>query len=274
MRYGFVVFDGTIHQLIELGYEAEAAGWDGVFVADAVYGMNPWVTLTGIAMRTERILLGPMLTPVSRRRPWQLASEVATLDQLSGGRALLPVGLGAIDTGFDKVGEQVDRKARGQLLDEGLEIIEGLWSGEPFTHAGTHYQVEWNNPMGAYRPVQTPRVPIWVVGAWPRHKSMQRAVQWDGLLVAKMKDGGPFGTVLPSDLQEISAFAAAHRSATTPLEIIMEGVTPGDPARAAAQLHPLAEAGLTWWIESMWGDPGGLEALRTRIRQGPPATHP
>ena len=272
MRSGFVVFGGTVHELVELAYDADQSGWDGVFVADGVYGMNPWVTLGAMAMRTEHVRLGPMVTPVSRRRPWQLASEAATLDHLSNGRAVLAVGLGAPDTGFDKVGEAVDRKLRAQLLDEGLPIIDGLMRGEPFDAEGTHYHVHWDNHWGAYPSLQRPRVPIWVVGAWPRPRSLRRAVQWDGILVSKMDEAGtPFGTILPEDLQGISRFIAEHRTASGPIDVIMEGITPGDDlARARDQLAPLVEAGLTWWIESMWTVPGGLEALRTRIRQGPP----
>ena len=183
MRYGFIIPGGDVRTIAELAYEAEAAGWDGVFIPDCICivnendpnsvmpGFDPWVTLAAMAMRTERVLLGTMLTPVSRRRPWKLAREVATLDQLSNGRMILPVGLGALeDVGFTRVGEAIDRKVRAQLLDEGLAILAGLLSGRPFSFSGEHYQIQEMTFLPP--PVQSPRIPIWVVGAWPRMKSI------------------------------------------------------------------------------------------------------
>src|SRR5436305_9815532 len=167
MKYGFVIPGGDLWTHIELGQEIEAAGWDGVFVADSVIGLDPWVTLAAIATRTERVRLGTLLTPVSRRRPWKLASETATLDQLSNGRVVISVGLGAVDTGFDKVGEETDRRVRGQLIDEGLELMTRFWSGQPFHYHGEHYHVDWEPTFWSCNPVQSPRIPIWVVGAWP-----------------------------------------------------------------------------------------------------------
>ena len=137
MRYGFIVTNGDPRAIAELAREAEAAGWDGVFYWDgicvgAMDTYDPWVVMAAMAMRTERVRLGAILTPPARRRPWKLARETMTLDHLSGGRPVLPVGLGAVDDGgFSKVGEPTDRKTRAQRLDESLEILEGLWSGEP-----------------------------------------------------------------------------------------------------------------------------------------------
>src|SRR5438552_6600128 len=149
MQYGFIIPGGDLHTIIELASDAEAAGWDGVFYWDGIYiesaGLmyDPWVVLAAMAMRTERVRIGAMLTPLSRRRPWKLARETVTLDHLSRGRLILPFGLGALDDGgFAKVGEETDRKVRAQLLDEGLEILTGLWSGKPFSFHGQHYSVE------------------------------------------------------------------------------------------------------------------------------------
>jgi alkanesulfonate monooxygenase SsuD/methylene tetrahydromethanopterin reductase-like flavin-dependent oxidoreductase (luciferase family) len=223
-----------------------------------------------MATRTERVRLGPMLTPVSRRRPWKLASEVATLDRLSKGRALLPVGLGAPDTGFDQVGEATDRKTRARLMDEGLALLGHFWSGKPFRYRGEHYTVDWTAGW-PYAPVQQPRVPIWVVGAWPRKASMRHALPYDGMIAVKMENSTPFGTITPDDIRQVRAFVDEQRSAETPFDIVIEGITPGgDPEQAAAQLRPFAEAGVTWWIESMWDVPGGQKAMRKRIKQGPP----
>src|ERR1700686_4535348 len=149
MQYGFILPHGDIHTLADLAHEAEAAGWDGVFYWDGIYIQeagpmyDPWIVLAAMALRTERVRLGLILTPPSRRRPWKLACETVTLDHLSHGRLILPVGLGALeDGGFGKVGEVTDRRQRAELLDESLEILTGLWSGQPFSFQGKHYHVE------------------------------------------------------------------------------------------------------------------------------------
>jgi len=141
MKYGTVLAVADPRPIPELAQAAEDAGWDAVFLADPVWGVAPWVTLAACASVTERIRLGTMLTPPSAWRPWKLAAEVATLDNLSEGRAILSVGLGATDAGFDNVGEETDRRVRAQLLDEGLDVITGLWSGQPFGYEGRHYTV-------------------------------------------------------------------------------------------------------------------------------------
>ncbi len=275
MKYGLTLPDTVdARTLGELAYQAEESGWDGIFYWDVICGNDPWIALAAAAMRTQRIRIGTMLTPVSRRRPWKLASEAMTLDQLSNGRLILPVGLGAAHPGspFVKVGEQSDRKIRAQLLDEGLDILAGLWSGEPFSYDGEHYHIQ--DVTFSPTPVQSPRIPIWVVGAWPRRKSMQRVLHWDGILPTKMNDDGSFDEMTPADLQTMKAFIDERRTETTPFDIVMEGETPGDDSEQAASiLHPLAEAGLTWWLEAVWHTPetlGGLEGMRARILQGPP----
>lgn len=272
MKYGFVIPGGDVLELVEVAQEIEGAGWDAVFVADGVYGTDPWVSLGAIGARTERVRLGTLLTPVSRRRPWKLASEVATLDRLTNGRAVLTVGLGATDTGFEGVGEVTDRKVRAQLLDEGLEVMSRFWSGQPFTFEGEHYKVRWGTGW-TYTPVQQPRVPIWVVGAWPRLLTIRRAARWDGVAAAKLSEDGHFSQPSPADIREMKAYIDEQRALngqTGAFDIIVEGVTPGDDSSAADILQPLAEAGVTWWIESMWDARGGKKAVRKRIKQGPP----
>src|SRR3970040_424415 len=136
MRYGFVLPFGDAKTAAECAHLAERAGWKCFFVWEPVWGIDAGVALTAAAMRTKRIRLGTMLTPLSRMRPWKLASETATLDNLSGGRVILAVGLGAVDTGFGAFGEVTDRKSRAELLDEGLDILTGLWRGQPFSYQG------------------------------------------------------------------------------------------------------------------------------------------
>ena len=282
MQYGIIISASNDPRVLaELAHEAEVAGWDGVFISDSISietdthpatpGFDPWVALAVIAMRTERIRLGTMLTAVTRRRPWKLARETVTLDHLSNGRLILSVGLGPVydDAGFYKVGEVLDRKVRAERTDETLAILNGLWSGRPFSFSGKHYQIQEMTLLPP--PVQSPRIPIWVVGAWPRMKSMQRALRWDGLLPAIKNADGTWGDITPDSIRAMKAFVDEHRRATTPFDIVVEAVTPGDDrAKAAAIVRPFAEAGATWWIESTWMMPGEVDVQLARIRQGPP----
>jgi alkanesulfonate monooxygenase SsuD/methylene tetrahydromethanopterin reductase-like flavin-dependent oxidoreductase (luciferase family) len=279
MRYGFVIPTGDPRQVAELAHEVEAAGWDGAFYWDGMFSVgagagpifDPWVVMAAMAMRTERVTLGAIVSPLSRRRPWKVAREAMTLDHLSGGRLVLPVGLGSIDDGgFAKVGESTDRKVRAALLDEALAVITGLWSGEPFTFAGAHFRLD--EVTFEPRPLQSPRIPIWVVAAWRRPKSLARALRYDGLLPNIIEPDGSFRAETPEEIRAMREYVAARRTATTPFEIVVEGVTPGDDRPAAvAKVAPLAEAGATWWTEAMWEKPNAPDDLRRRIRQGPPA---
>ena len=270
MHYGFIVPKGDPRTVARLAREAERAGWDGVFCWDGINvgemeTYDPWVVMAAMAMQTEHVRLGAMLTPPARRRPWKLARETMTLDRLSGGRLVLPVGLGALDDGgFSKVGEPTDRKVRAQLLDESLEILTGLWSGEPFSYEGEHYRLE--EMIFLPTPLQRPRIPIWVVGAWPSKRSMSRALRYDGLLAYTTR-----GEVTPEDVRAMRAYVEENRSAKTPFDIVWEGQTPGDDSEEAASIvRPFAEAGATWWIESPWTPPNEPDDLRRRIEAGPP----
>jgi alkanesulfonate monooxygenase SsuD/methylene tetrahydromethanopterin reductase-like flavin-dependent oxidoreductase (luciferase family) len=269
MKYGFVLPFGSARDAANLAYAAEQAGWDGFFVWEPVWGIDAWVSLAAAAMRTERIRLGTMLSPISRMRPWKLASETVTLDHLSGGRTILSVGLGATDTGFEAFGEVTDRRTRAELLDEGLQVLTGLWAGQPFSFAGTHYRVKPTDFLPPPPPIQQPRIPIWVVGAWPRPKSMQRVLRYDGLLPYL-----PGEELTPAALHEIKAYIDANRTVDTPFDIVVEGVTPGDdPSQAITIVEPWAEAGATWWIEALWPQPGQAQDIQTvqqRVLQGPP----
>lgn len=275
MQFGFIIPDGDIHTIVAMAGEAEAAGWDGVFYWDGIciedreLMYDPWVVLAAIALRTTRVRIGAILTPVSRRRPWKLARETVSVDQLSRGRLVVPVGLGALDDGgFARVGDATDRRTRAELLDEGLEILTGLWSGQPFSYQGRHYHLEQMSFTPP--PAQRPRIPIWIVGAWPREKSMQRVLRYDGLMPDKINADGSHADVMPDDVRAMKTYIEQHRTLSTPFDIISEGETPGDnPAEAAALVRPYAEAGSTWWMESRW-QATSIGEIRTRIKQGPP----
>jgi alkanesulfonate monooxygenase SsuD/methylene tetrahydromethanopterin reductase-like flavin-dependent oxidoreductase (luciferase family) len=276
MQYGIVLTTGDPATAADLAAAAEAAGWDGVFTWDAIAigdgeMWDPWILLAAMAMRTERVRLGAMVFAPTRRRPWKLTREITTLDHLSGGRLVLPVGLGAIeDAGFGGVGEPVDARVRAQLLDETLAIVDGLSTGESFGFEGEHYRFP---PMTFRpRPVQRPRVPVWVVGAWPHDRSMRRALRWDGIVVqGKDAEGNPSGA--PVDIEDIARWVRAKRAAeglAGPFEIVVGGATPSDDrAAAAATVRGFETAGATWWVEADWASPS-VDALRARVEAGPP----
>ena len=266
---------GNANATSELTQEAEAAGWDGVFIADAMdIGMpnsppfpwfDPWIVLAAMAMRTDHIRIGTMITPVPRRRPWKLARETVTLDHLSKGRLILGAGLGAAehDGGFYKVGEDMDLKVRAQKLDEGLAILAGLWSGKPFSFTGQHYRVEEMTMLPT--PIQSPRIPVWVPGVWTKTRSMQRALRWDGIIPQKYKS---MERMTPVEVKKLKQFVEENRPVSAPFDIVVGGTTPGgNPKRAAKTVSAFAEAGATWWLESAMTS---WDKLRKRIKQGPP----
>ena len=182
MNFGIVLPGGTASQQFEQAIVAEQSGWDGVFVWEAAYGVDAWVLLGAIAARTTRLRLGTMLTPLPWRRPWKVASQAVTLDQISAGRAILAVGLGAIETELPSTGEVTDLRGRAERLDEGIDLIRALWAGQASFH-GRHYDYESERAdlVEVGRAVQGP-IPIWVVGLWPRPRSMQRVLRCDGIV--------------------------------------------------------------------------------------------
>jgi alkanesulfonate monooxygenase SsuD/methylene tetrahydromethanopterin reductase-like flavin-dependent oxidoreductase (luciferase family) len=255
MRYGFVLPGGSANEQIEQAIAADESGWDGVFVWEAAYGVDAWTLLGAMAQRTQRVRLGTMLTPLPWRRPWKVASQAVTLDQVSGGRAIVAIGLGAVSTDLGNTGEELDRRIRASMLDEGIDIMSGLWRGKR-RFAGQRYQVDLEaraDLSQVAQPVQKPAIPIWVVGAWPRRKSMRRVLRCDGLLPVAMGTNG----------------------ARPEFDIIMEGETPADEAAKASELvRPWAEASCTWWIESRWQlpheSPERMQQVHQRLVAGPP----
>jgi alkanesulfonate monooxygenase SsuD/methylene tetrahydromethanopterin reductase-like flavin-dependent oxidoreductase (luciferase family) len=266
VKAGIIVTAGEPRDQAELATAAEEAGWDGVFTWDGVAigagdTYDPWVVMAAMAMRTERVTLGAVVTPPARRRPWKLAREAMTLDRLSGGRLVLPVGLGALDdAGFGNVGEPTETRARAELLDESLAILDGLWSGEPFGFDGAHYRFA---PM-TFRPTpaQRPRIPVWVVAIGTSERSMARATRWDGLVTQVSS---------ASDLAPITAWLDRERPSwhADGFDLIAQGSTPPAPARADEVVRPWAEAGATWWIDADW-EGSTVESVRRRIAAGPP----
>jgi hypothetical protein len=233
---------------------------------------DPWSLLGAMSVVTERVTLGAMVFALPRRRPWKVAREAVTVDHLSKGRLVMPVGLGAApdDGGFSRVNTDTsDRKIRAQRLDEALEILQRAWSGEQFSFEGEQYTM--TDMVFRPKPVQEPRIPIWVVAAWPKVKSMNRAIRWDGIIPMDASGDDPFATITPESLREMMAWIGEHRESDAPFDVIVEGQIDGDNRDAVRdKVVPLAEAGATWWIESRWEEHETPESLMERIRQGPP----
>jgi alkanesulfonate monooxygenase SsuD/methylene tetrahydromethanopterin reductase-like flavin-dependent oxidoreductase (luciferase family) len=264
---------------MRLAVDAERSGWDGFFVWDHIlvdpdWGVpiaDPWVLLSAAAAVTQTIRLGPMVTPLARRRPWVVARQASTLDHLSGGRVTLGVGLGTPpEVEFGAFGEDDDARVRAAKLDEALAILTGLWSGEPFEHAGAHYQLK--RMRFAPPPVQRPRIPIWVAGYWPARAPFRRAARWDGAFpISKVTEES--GALMPlAELAEITSFLREERGAEAAgqFDVVALGSTPADPLEAGEILAPYAAAGVTWWCEALNGMRAPLAELEERLRAGPP----
>lgn len=188
------------NMLADLASDAEKAGWDGFFIWDHISGPTEWrvpvgnsmvpiayapyadpcVALTAIALRTKHIRIGALVTPLARRRPWKLAREAVSIDHVSNGRLVVGVGLGGTLNEFEGFGEDGDPRIRSRKLDEGLAILTGLWTGKPFSYAGEHYTIDETVFMP--KPVQSPRIPIWVACFWPNKKPLRRAARYDGVV--------------------------------------------------------------------------------------------
>ena len=263
MRFGFVIPWADADEIAELAAAAEEHGWDGVFVWEPVWGVDAWISLALAAVRTTTIRLGTMLTAPSRRRPWELASQVATVDRLSDGRVTLSVGLGAPESGMEAFGEECGRRERAELMDECLDIVCGLWQGQPFEYDGRHFTVRPTEFPSIGETVQRPRVPVWCVGAIDHPKSMGRALRWDGLIPQVIDDG----TARQAKLGELAAVRSDLPGGE--YDVVIEGVW-SEHSPAA-----WADAGATWWLETQWDAVGQARpALATfdRLRDGPPST--
>jgi alkanesulfonate monooxygenase SsuD/methylene tetrahydromethanopterin reductase-like flavin-dependent oxidoreductase (luciferase family) len=267
MRFGLSVPNfgefGDVHRLADLAAEAESLGWDGFFTWDHL--IHPWpgagptvdatVVLTAVAIATEQIRFGPMVTPVSRRRPVKLTRELTTLDRLSGGRLVFGVGLGDAAQEFGDLGESADYKVRAAMLDEGLDLMAALATGEKVDHHGRYYTASTTQLDPAT--MQQPRIPVWVGGTWPRSGPLNRAARWDGYL--PLKQGGAITA------EDVRAMAAALDVANRPgyaLAVTDYGDGAAGPAESAA-------AGATWWIQSTapWNQPA--EVFLAALRRGP-----
>jgi hypothetical protein len=273
MKFGAALPYGSARAAADLAHIAEESGWDGIFLGDAIWLEDPMVCLAAAAMTTRRIRLGTMVVPAPLRRPWKLASEAVALDHLSNGRFTLGIGAGAVWMGWQAFpDEPTDTKTRASLLDETIDILSLLFECKQLDYNGQHYHLKLTKLDEMHyppKPIQQPRVPLWVPGIWPRKKSMKRILRCDGLLPQKMNSEGELQAFTPTDLGEMKAFIDANRTLTTPFDYIIEGNTEElDPQQVKEVLREWSDAGATWWIEGLWGATQTQAA--TRLEQGPP----
>jgi alkanesulfonate monooxygenase SsuD/methylene tetrahydromethanopterin reductase-like flavin-dependent oxidoreductase (luciferase family) len=262
-----------------LAAAVEDAGWDGLFVWDHLvhrrhqgpFG-DPWMLLTAAALATSRIRLGTLVTPVARRRPQGLARQVATLDNVSGGRVVFGAGLGGpIDEEYGSFGDSTDPVVLARRLDEGLGLLERFWSGRPVDHEGESYTVRDVTLLPPT--VQRPRPPIWIAGFWPHRPPMRRAARYDGAV--PLFESARHGMVPDvAEVRSLTGFLVDQGVDLRGFDLVLGGATPTDPAAAAEVIAPLAAAGATWWDErqlQVGPDIDRLEPVMRRVEAGPPA---
>lgn len=232
--------------LVDLGVAAEANGWDGVFLWHHVVGTpdfavpisDAWVVLGALAARTERVVLGTTVTALPRHQPQEVARQAVTVDRLSGGRMVLGVGLGEPPSEYTALGRTADRRVLAAMLDEGLEVVSGLWSGEPFSHRGAHYTVEEAQFLPT--PVQQPRIPVWASAMVRNERTLGRGARWDGVILGEMAEGA-MGVIDPAAVREVAARPDA------PADIVVA-------VPAGTDAEPYEEAGATWLLVTDWLD--------------------
>jgi alkanesulfonate monooxygenase SsuD/methylene tetrahydromethanopterin reductase-like flavin-dependent oxidoreductase (luciferase family) len=267
--------------MADLAALAEDSGWDGVLLEDYLVYQNltgtptydPFVCLAAMAMRTRRIRLGTLVTPLPRRRVAKLAAEMVALDHLSNGRMVLGVGLGdAWDVALANLGEQTDTRTRAAMVDEGLDVLVGLWSGEPFSYRGRHFTVEDMTMLP--RPVQRPRIPIWIGGQYPKAGPIRRAARWDGSCLFISTSYAP-GAIAqrdwtPGDVRDLLGRVCGLRpnGRLDGFDVVVGGRECQADWEAERELiGALAAAGATWWTE--WIKPTDREATEKQIARGP-----
>ena len=264
------------HDLVRLGILAEETGFDGFFLWDHLLFSNdgrgpdildPWLVLALIAEATQRITIGTMITPLSRRRPAVLARQTTTLDRISQGRLVLGVGIGSPAQGdFALFGDEADDVLRAEMLDEGLDVLTGLWSGEQVSHAGKHYTVK--DVSFSPTPVQRPRIPIWVGGTLPRKRPMMRAFRWDGAVPITWANGR-LARPTVDQIGWVRDLSLQHRQpGEAPFELAVWAEVTENPVRLMNELPGYVDAGATWWIETAKPEAGWHDGMVERIRAG------
>jgi alkanesulfonate monooxygenase SsuD/methylene tetrahydromethanopterin reductase-like flavin-dependent oxidoreductase (luciferase family) len=264
---------GDARALAETARAAERAGWDGFFLWDhiarpfATNVVDPWIALAAIAVATERIRIGALVTPLARRRPWKVARETVSIDRLSGGRLIFGAGLGsgrAVE--WDDLGEPSDARERAVLLDDGLEVLDRLWRGAPFSFEGSRHRVREAHFLPA--PLQAPRIPVWIAGHWPHRKPFERAARWDGVFPEFPRGGDEV-----AQLAALVQYVRERRANKAPFDVAYSS----RPDVDANHLASVAAAGATWWLARIepgyfggaWQGAWPIDTMRAAIEAGP-----
>ncbi len=260
--------------LRDLARRAEGAGWHGYFLWDHIlFGYpdtapigDPWVTLSAMATATEQLIIGTVVTPIPRRHPWKLAREAVSLDHLSGGRTVLGLGIGGDFWGreFSAFGQVDDDHLHAEMLDEGLDVLPGLWTGQPFSYEGKHYKLRdvTFRPV----PVQQPRIPIWLAGTWPFKRPFRRAARWDGVVPQPVNGG----TLTLEDFQDIRSFIEGERGSMAGFDVVRIAPLPDPSSPPEDGIEAYEAAGVTWWLQPIEDDMGPPEQLHKMVEAGPP----
>lgn len=270
MRYGLYVGNqgelGDPRRFAEIAVLAEQRGWDGVFTWDHLVSwvpplVDPWVQVSAAATLTERVQLGVLVAAVPRRRPWKLALEAASVGRLSGGRFVLGAGIGAAPD-LTRFGEDGSLESRQQRFDEALPLVRRLLDGKSLAHRGRHYAID-DVQLAAE---DTPHVPIWIGGNWPRRAPFRALECAEGVFPVKPQRAAPFFEPLtPDEVADVRRSLPDH---VRELVVWSRGATgPLTPARE----DEYDEAGATWWLEDTWRIPTD-EVLAT-IERGFPGVH-
>jgi len=255
-----------VRALAAAAASAEASGWDGLFVwdhvmtFDALAVADPWIALTAVALATERLRLGAMVTPLARRRPWDVARQVAVLDRLSGGRVVFGAGLGGDSRReLSAFGEERDPRARAALLDEALELVVELWAGSEVTREGAAFALD--RAVVRPTPLQEPRPPVWLGCGWPHRRPLARAARYDGVFPVSHQK-----SLTGDDVRALLEVVAEHRGDDAgPFDVALVNHERPD----AARLAELGDAGATWWLQG-FGERPRLADVQAAAAAGPP----
>jgi alkanesulfonate monooxygenase SsuD/methylene tetrahydromethanopterin reductase-like flavin-dependent oxidoreductase (luciferase family) len=283
MKFGLSISNlgifSDLDEIVALARDAEDAGWNGIFPWDHILHkprrdsrvLDPWIMLAAIAANTKTLRLGPMVTPLARRRPWKVARETVSLDHLSKGRLILGVGLGSVvRQDFRRFGEDTDSKVRGEKLDEALAILQGLWTGEPFGFTGKHYTVEAGTTFLPRPYGDQARIPVWIGGgrwSW-RIRPFRRAARFDGAF-PEFTDRN--GAVVAEYFENVAGYIRRHRGNLEDFDLVTLGKAPRSPKKVQEYFAPIQASGkITWWVERVYSWKGDLTEIREKIREGPP----
>ena len=253
---------------VKLAKSAEENGWEGFFLWDHVFlpwspdvhVLDSWSMLAAIATQTNTLTLGTTVTPLARRRPMVIARQAITIDRLSNGKFILGVGLGGTEE-LKVLGEEENPKVRGEMLDESLEILKGLWSGKPFTYDGKHYKIK--EPV-TFQPASD--IKIWVGGFWPNKKPFRRAAKYDGIFPLKV---GHDPSIYIEDYQEIKSYIGKYRKSMESFDLVKSIYTIKDKEHDV-YIHDFIDFGVAWLLEAFWSERCSLKEIQKRIEQGPP----